>query len=89
MPKLIDEGSAPDIVIMDPPRAGSDTVIISAILRAKPKRVVYVSCNPSTLARDLKQFINNGYAISTAIGVDMFPQTMHVETVVGLVRKEK
>ena len=86
VPKLIDEGSAPDIVIMDPPRSGSDEVTISAILRAKPKRVVYVSCNPSTLARDLKQFINNGYTISTAIGVDMFPQTMHVETVVGLVK---
>ncbi len=84
VPKLIEDGKKPDIVIMDPPRAGSDNVTISAILKASPKRVVYVSCNPATLARDIRTFADNGYAVSRSAAVDMFPQTMHVETVVLL-----
>ena len=86
VPRLIDGGTRPDIVILDPPRAGSDEKTLAAICAAAPKRIVYVSCDSASLARDLR-FINvNGYDITRAAAVDMFPHTAHVETVVLLSR---
>ncbi len=84
VPKLIQAGERPDVVILDPPRKGSDSATLNAILKAKPKRIVYVSCNPATLARDAKILCDGGYAIKTAIGCDQFPHTCHVETVILL-----
>lgn len=80
-------GEKADVVIMDPPRAGSDRNFIKSVLTLSPKKVVYVSCNPETLARDLRFFVSGGYKVRKAVPVDMFPHTKHVETVVQLVRK--
>ncbi|MBA2175856.1 23S rRNA (uracil(1939)-C(5))-methyltransferase RlmD [Halobacillus locisalis] len=76
-----------DVVIMDPPRSGSDEAFLSSVVKLKPERVVYVSCNPETQARDLKYLTKNGYKVEGIQPVDMFPQTYHVESVVKLVRK--
>ncbi|HLF86415.1 MAG TPA: 23S rRNA (uracil(1939)-C(5))-methyltransferase RlmD, partial [Nitrospiria bacterium] len=73
----------PDIVVLDPPREGGLDVI-RGIAGLKPKRVVYVSCNPSTLARDLADLIKEGYVVNRARVIDMFPQTYHIEGVVEL-----
>ena len=81
MQKLAKEGNAPDVVMMDPPRAGSDQKFLQSLLMLKPKRVVYVSCNPETLARDLRVLVDGGYQAEWATPVDMFPGTEHVETV--------
>ncbi len=78
-----------DVVFMDPPRSGSDEKFLKSLCHHAPKRVVYVSCNPETLARDLKYLTKNGYAAKQAIAVDMFPFTGHVETVCLLSRKDK
>jgi 23S rRNA (uracil1939-C5)-methyltransferase len=75
---------APDIVILDPPRKGCDAALIEAIAAAAPKRVVYVSCNPATLARDAALFEKLGYKVQKVSAVDMFPHTTHVECVVLL-----
>ncbi len=75
---------APDVVVVDPPRKGCAESCIEAILTLAPSRVVYVSCNPSTLARDLKKFREGGYELVKATPVDMFPHSAHVETVVSL-----
>ncbi len=79
VPKLIDKGQRPDIVIIDPPRKGSDEKTLSAILTAAPERIVYVSCNPATLARDAKFLREGGYKMISATPVDMFPNTEHIE----------
>ena len=81
MPRLISGGARPDIVILDPPRKGSDEKTLNAIIAAAPKRIVYISCNPSTLARDAKHLAASGYTPHRAAAVDMFPHTCHVETV--------
>lgn len=73
-----------DVVFMDPPRSGSNERFLSSLVKLKPERVVYVSCNPETLARDLKYLTKHGYAMKKAIGVDMFPMTRGIETVVLL-----
>ncbi len=70
-----------DVVLMDPPRAGSDEVFLSSLVRLSPKKVVYISCNPETLARDLKYLTKNGYQMKTAAPFDMFPWTGYVEVV--------
>ena len=88
MQKLAKEGNAPDVVMMDPPRAGSDQKFLQSLLMLKPKRVVYVSCNPETLARDLRVLVDGGYRAEWATPVDMFPGTEHVETVVLLSKGE-
>lgn len=76
-----------DIVIMDPPRKGSDEIFLSALLNKKPKQIIYISCNPETLARDIN-FLSNDYEVTYVQPVDMFPFTSHVETVVGLYLKK-
>ena len=78
------EHGRPDVIITDPPRAGMHEDVIATILRAQPKRIVYVSCNPATQARDLAM-LDNQYAVAKVQPVDMFPHTQHVENVVQLV----
>lgn len=75
-----------DAVIMDPPRAGSDEAFLSSMCRLSPKKIVYISCNPETQARDLEYLVENGYKVRKIQPVDMFPQTNHVETIVLLSR---
>lgn len=81
VPTLLKDDVSPDIVILDPPRKGSDEKTLSAIVSAKPKRIVYVSCNPATLARDAQFLTENGYTAKSVTAVDMFPHTVHVESV--------
>ena len=76
-------------MIMDPPRAGSDRNFIKSVLTLSPKKVVYVSCNPETLARDLRFFVSGGYKVRKAVPVDMFPHTKHVECVVLMTKDRK
>ena len=84
---LFERGEQPDVIVIDPPRKGCDTALIATIAAMRPNRVVYVSCDPATLARDLKQFAESGYAIQAVTPVDMFPGTAHVETVCLLSKK--
>ncbi len=79
--------TTPDVVVVDPPRKGCDIKCIESMLKLQPKRIIYVSCNPSTLARDLKILCEDKYTLTKATPVDMFPQTGHVETVAMLDRK--
>lgn len=81
VPRLIENGMKPDVVILDPPRKGSDEATLKAIAEADPKRIVYVSCNAATLARDAKFLSELGYTPKKCIGVDMFPHTSHIEVV--------
>ncbi|UVI33543.1 23S rRNA (uracil(1939)-C(5))-methyltransferase RlmD [Paenibacillus spongiae] len=85
IPRWRKEGIVPDVIVVDPPRKGCDAELLETILAMKPKRVVYVSCNPSTLARDLRVLEDGGYRTVEAQPVDMFPHTVHVEAVVSLV----
>ena len=73
-----------DVIVVDPPRKGCDEMLLKTILKMQPKRVVYVSCDSATLARDLRFLCDNGYELKKVCGVDQFPQTVHVETVVLL-----
>jgi 23S rRNA (uracil1939-C5)-methyltransferase len=86
--KLRDAEPKPDVLITDPPRSGMHEKVTRYITEMKPKRVVYVSCNPTTLARDLK-ILSKNYQVDIIQPVDMFPQTYHIETVVKLTLKEK
>ncbi len=88
LPSLVDDGLRPDFVVLDPPRKGAEPEVIRAIAYAAPSRVVYVSCDPATLARDLKLFTELGYQVSQVQPVDMFCWTGHVETVV-LIQRDK
>ena len=81
MSQMAEEGARADVVFMDPPRTGSDERFIKALIKMGPPKVVYVSCNPETLERDLKLLVSGGYKAVTAQPVDMFPYTEHVETV--------
>jgi 23S rRNA (uracil1939-C5)-methyltransferase len=74
-----------DFVLLDPPRAGAESAVIKGILDLHPRQISYVSCDPATLARDLKKLVAGGYAVSSIRGFDLFPQTHHVETVVRLI----
>ena len=76
----------PDVVFLDPPRAGSTPECIAAVNKMKPRRVVYVSCDPETLARDVAAFTRLGWRAAKFCPVDLFPQTRHVETVCLLVK---
>lgn len=80
LPKWTKEGWRPDVVIVDPPRTGLDQQLLKTILKVQPKKVVYVSCNPSTLAKDIS-VLSSKYHVSGIQPVDMFPQTAHVEAV--------
>ncbi|KHF41480.1 23S rRNA (uracil(1939)-C(5))-methyltransferase RlmD [Halalkalibacter okhensis] len=81
MPWWYAQGVRADVVVVDPPRKGCDQELLDTILSMKPKRVVYVSCNPATLARDLKMLEEGGYVTKEVQPVDMFPHSSHVETV--------
>ena len=86
MPELIKNGIRPDVIVLDPPRAGCGEPVLKAIAQSKPKRVVYVSCNPATLARDLAYLDQHGYHTTKVQPVDMFPRTHHVESVALVTR---
>ncbi|MBR5230629.1 MAG: 23S rRNA (uracil(1939)-C(5))-methyltransferase RlmD [Clostridia bacterium] len=88
LPKLVDDGMRPDVIVIDPPRKGCEESVLMAIAKAKPKRVVYVSCNPATQARDAKILCANGYAAVACQPVDMFCQTAGVESVMLFCLKE-
>ena len=88
MVQMAEERTTVDVVFMDPPRSGSDEAFLSSLVRLAPKRVVYVSCNPETLARDLEYLKKHGYSMKKGVAVDMFPWTGHVETVVLLSKGE-
>ena len=77
----------PDVVLLDPPRSGSDEAFLSSLVKMGPRTVVYVSCNPVTLERDVKWLEKKGYKAKGVWPVDMFPFTEHIETIVSLVRK--
>ena len=81
--EFIAQHGRPDVIITDPPRAGMHQDVVDTILRAEPKRIVYVSCNPATQARDL-QLLDAKYKVTAVQPVDMFPHTPHVENVVAL-----
>ena len=85
--RLLERGIHPDVVIVDPPRKGLDELTIHSVVEMDPDRLVYVSCDPATLARDCALFEPLGYHVQTVQPVDMFPQTTHVETVVLLQKK--
>lgn len=87
MIQLAEQKEKIDVVLMDPPRAGSDEAFLSSLVRLRPNKVGYVSCNPETLARDLKYLTKNGYQVKRMRGCDMFCHTEHVETVCLLSRK--
>ncbi|WP_299446029.1 23S rRNA (uracil(1939)-C(5))-methyltransferase RlmD [uncultured Phascolarctobacterium sp.] len=86
LPKLLAGGVNPDVVLVDPPRAGCEEKVLAAISSVAPKRIVYVSCNPASLARDLRYLEDHGYKTVIVQPVDMFPMTSHVECVVLLTR---
>lgn len=87
LPRWVKSGFTPDVIIADPPRTGLDRRFLETILRTKPQRFVYVSCNPSTLAKDAKVLLDGGYELQWVQPVDMFPQTSHVECCSLFVRK--
>lgn len=87
IPALYKQGITADVVVVDPPRKGCDLALLQTILEMKPKRVVYVSCNPATLARDLRVLEDGGYKTLEVQPVDMFSQTTHCEAVANIVLK--
>src|SRR5699024_8237027 len=87
MPWWTAQGLRPDVIVVDPPRKGCDEALLQAMIDMNPKRIVYVACNPSTLARDLRVLEDGGYQTQEVQPVDMFPQTMHVECV-SLLQRE-
>ena len=87
LPELIEKGIRPDVIVIDPPRKGCDKAVLNAITGSAVQRVIYVSCDPATLARDVRILVDGGYSIQKVQPIDMFPQTAHVETVVLLSRE--
>lgn len=86
--KLLAEGKRPEVIILDPPRKGCSEQTVRAAAKMAPDRIVYVSCDPATLARDCAAFKELGYEVEEATPVDLFPRTAHVETVVLLSHKK-
>lgn len=84
MTGMAEQNEHADVVFMDPPRAGSDEAFLSSVVMLAPKRIVYISCNPETMARDLKYLTAHGYRAEGAWPFDMFPFTEEIETVVLL-----
>ena len=76
----------PDLIVLDPPRTGAGEAV-NHIVAAQPSRIAYISCDPSTLARDLRTMVTSGYELANLTVIDLFPQTYHVETVASLVRR--
>jgi 23S rRNA (uracil1939-C5)-methyltransferase len=89
LPGLIKQLETVDLVVLDPPRAGLNTWARQALIDLDPEQIIYISCDPSTLARDLKHFSGAGYSLQNLHAFDMFPQTAHVETVVLMSRVDK
>lgn len=85
--RLEEEGVRPDVILLDPPRKGCDEALVETVSRMSPERIVYVSCDPATLARDCARFREHGYTVREATPVDLFPRTSHVETV-ALIQKQ-
>ena len=85
---LHDEGISPTIVVLDPPRKGCDREVVETVVSMNPDRIVMISCDSATLARDLAVFKENGYEADMVIPHDMFPRTNHVECVVRLERRK-
>ena len=85
--KYREEGIKADVIVVDPPRKGCDEALLQTIVQMKPKRVVYVSCDSATLARDLKYLTSEGYEVVEGTVVDQFPHTVHTEAVVKLERR--
>ncbi|MCL7749341.1 23S rRNA (uracil(1939)-C(5))-methyltransferase RlmD [Halalkalibacter alkaliphilus] len=88
LPRWQKEGWKPDVVVVDPPRTGCDDKLLQTIIEVKPKRMVYVSCNPSTLAKDVDRLCKKGYKVKSIQPIDMFPWTAQVESVTELVREK-
>jgi len=89
VPRLYADGMRADVVVVDPPRKGCDEALLETMVKMQPERIVYVSCNPSTLARDLKYLAANGYGVREVQPVDLFPWTEHVECVTLMSRMEE
>ena len=87
--EMAGQGAKVDVVLMDPPRSGSTEEFMNSVAQIGPERIVYVSCNPETLVRDLKYFKKKGYRVAKGVGVDMFPFTEHCEAVTLLTRQKK
>ncbi|MDQ0156835.1 23S rRNA (uracil(1939)-C(5))-methyltransferase RlmD [Robertmurraya andreesenii] len=87
IPKWYEEGNKADVLVVDPPRKGCDEALLQTIISMKPKKVVYVSCNPATLARDLRILEDGGYKTVEVQPVDMFPHTTHCEAVAKIMLK--
>lgn len=87
MPRMYEDGIKPDVIVVDPPRAGCDQAVLDTFIKLQPKRIVYVSCNPGSLARDLGYLAQEGYETKEITPVDMFPHTSHVECVVRIEKK--
>ena len=85
--RLDSQGVRPGVICVDPPRKGLAEEVVDIVASMAPRRVIYVSCDPGTLGRDVKRFAGRGYVLTQAAAVDLFPRTAHVETVVSLVRK--
>jgi len=86
LPEIVAQIKPTDLVVLDPPRAGLNAKARQALIDLNPMEIIYISCDPSTLARDLKHFSEVGYSLQSLHAFDMFPQTAHVETVASLVR---
>ena len=86
MRPLLERSGKPDVVVVDPPRAGLSQKVVRRVLEAEAERIVYVSCNPTTLAPNARQMADAGYELETVRPVDMFPQTPHIECVALLRR---
>ena len=84
--KLANEGVRPRVICVDPPRKGLGPEVPAILASMAPERIVYVSCDPATLARDVKRLSDLGYQVTKGQAVDLFPRTAHVETVVRLER---
>ena len=87
MHELVERAGRPDVLVVDPPRAGLSQKVVRRIIEASPKRIVYVSCNPTTLAPNAAQLVEAGYELTRVRPVDMFPQTPHIECVAQLERR--
>ncbi|HZC13894.1 MAG TPA: methyltransferase domain-containing protein, partial [Thermoleophilaceae bacterium] len=86
MRPLLERSGAADVVVVDPPRAGLSQKVVRRVLEAEATKIVYVSCNPTTLAPNARQMVDAGYELKTVSPVDMFPQTPHIECVALLER---